>query len=170
MPDVLIATSNTGKLREIHRLTAASRLNWLGLGLFPTLAAAIESGTTFAQNARLKALHYAGLTRLHTLADDSGLVVDALDGAPGVYSARYAGQPSDDATNNRKLRARGFRYITIQVWDVDAAHREIVERGGLEGFAPRTLGSVARISFVRDPDGNWIELSQRASLTGPLAK
>ncbi len=106
MPDVLIATSNAGKLREIRRLTASSPINWLGLESFPALADAIESGTTFAQNARLKALHYAGLTRLRTLADDSGLIVDALDGAPGVYSARYAGEQSDDAANNRKLIAR----------------------------------------------------------------
>jgi lactoylglutathione lyase len=66
------------------------------------------------------------------------------------------------------LRGPGFRYITIQVRDVDAEHLGILERGGEEGLAPRTLGKVARISFVCDPDGNWIEISQRASLTGPL--
>ena len=64
--------------------------------------------------------------------------------------------------------ARGFRYFTIQIRDVDAEHRGILARGGREGRPPITLGTVARISFVRDPDGNWIELSQRASLTGPL--
>jgi catechol 2,3-dioxygenase-like lactoylglutathione lyase family enzyme len=69
---------------------------------------------------------------------------------------------------NRKMRAPGFRYLTVQVFDVDAEHRAVVARGGLEGHAPLTLGKVARISFVRDPDGNWIELSQRASLTGEL--
>jgi lactoylglutathione lyase len=62
----------------------------------------------------------------------------------------------------------GFRYLTIQVWDVDREHRGILERGGNEGRPPLTLGTVARVSFVRDPDGNWIEISQRASLTGPL--
>jgi len=62
----------------------------------------------------------------------------------------------------------GFRYLTIQVWDVDCEHRGILERGGAEGRPPLTLGTVARVSFVRDPDGNWIEISQRASLTGPL--
>ena len=65
---------------------------------------------------------------------------------------------------------RGFRYLTIQVWDVDAEHRGILERGGTEGRPPVTLGDVARVSFVRDPDGNWIEISQRASLTGPLPR
>jgi len=77
--------------------------------------------------------------------------------------------PADAAeTINRGMRAPGFRYMTIQVWDVDAAHAQTLERGGMEGYAPVSLGDVARISFIRDPDGNWIELSQRASLTGPL--
>jgi lactoylglutathione lyase len=67
------------------------------------------------------------------------------------------------------MRAPGFRYLTVQVYDVDTEHRGIVERGGDEGRAPVTLGSTARVSFVRDPDGNWIEVSQRASLTGPLS-
>jgi predicted enzyme related to lactoylglutathione lyase len=71
-------------------------------------------------------------------------------------------------TNNRKMRAPGYRYITAQVWNVDEVHEQLVARGAMEGFAPMTLGKVARISFIRDPDGNWIELSQRASLTGDL--
>lgn len=66
------------------------------------------------------------------------------------------------------LRAKGFRYLTIQVADVDAVHTKLVERGAVEGAPPVTLGETARISFLRDPDGNWLELSQRASLTGPL--
>jgi catechol 2,3-dioxygenase-like lactoylglutathione lyase family enzyme len=66
------------------------------------------------------------------------------------------------------MTAQGYRYITIQVRDVDAEHAGIVARGGAEGRPPVTLGNTARISFVRDPDGNWIEISQRASLTGPL--
>lgn len=78
--------------------------------------------------------------------------------------------PADAAErNNPKMRAPGYRYLTIQIWDVNAAHAQILERGGMEGHPPMTLGKVARISFVRDPDGNWIELSQRASLTGSLS-
>lgn len=68
-----------------------------------------------------------------------------------------------------RMTGRGYRYITVQVRDVDAEHRGIIERGGTEGRPPITLGTTARISFVRDPDGNWIEISQRASLVGPLA-
>ena len=66
------------------------------------------------------------------------------------------------------LRAKGYRYFTIQVRDVDREHSDAVQRGATEAMAPTTLGDVARISFIRDPDGNWIELSQRASLTGSL--
>lgn len=72
------------------------------------------------------------------------------------------------AVRTEALRAPGFRYLTVQVYDVDAEHRGIVERGGDEGRPPVTLGTTARVSFVRDPDGNWIEVSQRASLTGPV--
>lgn len=72
------------------------------------------------------------------------------------------------AAGEAAMDGPGFRYITIQVWDVDAEHAGILARGGREGMAPLTLGEVARISFVRDPDGNWIEISQRRSLTGTL--
>lgn len=71
-------------------------------------------------------------------------------------------------TNDPEMQAQGFRYITVQVTDTDAVHAHILAHGGIEGRAPLTLGDVARISFVRDPDGNWIEISQRKSLTGSL--
>ncbi len=66
------------------------------------------------------------------------------------------------------MRATGYRYITVQVFDVVGTHQRILELGGREGSAPRKLGDVAHISFVRDPDGNWIEISQRKSITGSL--
>jgi catechol 2,3-dioxygenase-like lactoylglutathione lyase family enzyme len=66
------------------------------------------------------------------------------------------------------MRAVGIRYITVQVRDCDAEHRRFMSMGVWEGAAPVTLGAVARISFIRDPDGNFIEISQRASLTGPI--
>jgi lactoylglutathione lyase len=77
-------------------------------------------------------------------------------------------EEAPDAVEAGRTQGPGFRYITVQVWDVDAEHAGIVARGGAEGRPPVTLGATARISFVRDPDGNWIEISQRASLTGPL--
>src|SRR5258708_27172189 len=66
------------------------------------------------------------------------------------------------------MRAVGMRYITVQVREVDAEHRRFMSMGVWEGAAPVSLGAVARISFIRDPDGNFIEISQRASRTGPL--
>jgi catechol 2,3-dioxygenase-like lactoylglutathione lyase family enzyme len=76
--------------------------------------------------------------------------------------------PDPEAGAEATWIARGYRYLTIQVREVDREHRQILARGGREGRAPLNVGDVARISFVRDPDGNWIEISQRASLTGPL--
>ncbi len=73
-----------------------------------------------------------------------------------------------DAVSDPLQRARGYRYMTIQVFDVRACHAEIVAKGGREGRPPVKLGDVAHISFVRDPDGNWIEVSQRKSITGSL--
>ncbi len=67
------------------------------------------------------------------------------------------------------MNAPGFRYLTVQVFDVVNEHAGILTRGGREGRAPVRLGEVAYISFVRDPDGNWIEISQRKSITGSLA-
>lgn len=66
------------------------------------------------------------------------------------------------------IAGRGFRYLTVQVFDCRAEHARILAAGGREGAPPRQLGEVALFSMVRDPDGNWIEISQRASLTGPL--
>jgi XTP/dITP diphosphohydrolase len=102
---VLLATRNAGKVREFRALAAGCPIVWHGLDEWPDVPDAVEDGDTFADNARRKALHYARATRLDTLADDSGLEVDALGGAPGVHSARYADGPRDDHANNRKLVA-----------------------------------------------------------------
>ena len=73
-----------------------------------------------------------------------------------------------EAATNPEMRGTGLRYITLQVFDVVREHARVLELGGTEGRAPVRLGEVAYISFVRDPDGNWIEISQRKSLTGSL--
>lgn len=84
-------------------------------------------------------------------------------------ATRAAGADGRDASGViAQMRAIGLRYMTIQVRDCDSTHRRLLSLGVSEGAAPSTLGTVARISFIRDPDGNWIEISQRASLTGPL--
>jgi catechol 2,3-dioxygenase-like lactoylglutathione lyase family enzyme len=73
------------------------------------------------------------------------------------------------ATVNPIRQARGWRYITLQIADIDAVHDELRSKGVREGLAPITLGEVARISMILDPDGNWIELSRRASIVGSLS-
>jgi XTP/dITP diphosphohydrolase len=92
---ILIATGNPGKIIEIRAMLDAD-VQWLGLADLPPMDEIEEDGTTFAENARKKALGYAKATGLWTLADDSGLVVDALDGAPGVESARFSGEKPKD--------------------------------------------------------------------------
>ena len=73
------------------------------------------------------------------------------------------------ATVDPVRQAHGWRYITLQVADIDGIHGELRRKGVREGLAPTTLGEVARISMILDPDGNWIELSRRASIVGSLA-
>jgi XTP/dITP diphosphohydrolase len=89
--EILIATGNPGKIAEIGAMLDAD-VRWLGLADLPPMAEIVEDGTTFAENARKKATGYAKATGLWTLADDSGLVVDALGGAPGIKSARFSGE------------------------------------------------------------------------------
>lgn len=100
---LLVATGNQGKLKEIRRLLADTPVEIIGLDAYPELPEVVEDGATFELNARKKALEMAAATGCLTLADDSGLMVEALDGAPGVISARYAGENGDDQANNRKL-------------------------------------------------------------------
>jgi XTP/dITP diphosphohydrolase len=104
-PRLLVATSNRGKLHEVRALLEADGIVVVSLAEFAGIAEATEDGSTFEQNAVKKALHYHGQTGLTTLADDSGLEVDALGGAPGVHSARFAGAQGDDAANNARLVA-----------------------------------------------------------------
>jgi XTP/dITP diphosphohydrolase len=88
---ILVATTNPGKVREL-RAMLGDGIEWKSLADFPGVGEVKEDGSTFAENARKKAAGYAGATGLWTLADDSGLVVDALGGAPGVNSARFSGE------------------------------------------------------------------------------
>lgn len=105
---VLLATSNPGKVRELQAHLAGLPVEVCGLRdvPLPPGGEVEETGDTFAANAILKAVGYGRVAGLLTLADDSGLEVDALGGAPGVYSARFAGHHADDATNNALLLER----------------------------------------------------------------
>jgi XTP/dITP diphosphohydrolase len=101
---LVLASNNAGKLREFRRL-----LEPLGISVVPQAEMGIpdadEPHVTFVENALAKARHASAIAGLPALADDSGICVDALDGAPGVQSARYAGLPSSDTRNNAKLIA-----------------------------------------------------------------
>lgn len=77
-------------------------------------------------------------------------------------------EESSDAPADASVQGMGWRYITFQVFKVDEEHRRVLQHGGREALAPQTLGTTAKFSMVRDPDGNWIELSQRASIVGSL--
>jgi XTP/dITP diphosphohydrolase len=138
---VVLATGNAGKAKEFASLLGAQFdiVLQTTLGLEP----AAETGTTFLENALLKARYAAQQSGLPAIADDSGLEVDALDGAPGVYSARYAGEDASDADNNHKLlealqnvpaeqRAARFRCVVVYVRNAEDP-APLVARGCWEG-------------------------------------
>lgn len=102
-PRVVLATRNMGKVAELAAMLAAFDIQVDSLTAHPQVGEIEETGTTFLENALIKARAVADLTGLVAVADDSGLVVDALGGAPGVYSARYSGPGATDAGNNAKL-------------------------------------------------------------------
>jgi lactoylglutathione lyase len=114
---------------------------------------------------RLKVRNLAAHRRFYT--DALGLEEEA----PGTFRAGETLlllEQSPDAPSDAGMEGKGWRYITFQVFKTDEEHARVVARGGREAVPPTTLGSTARISMVRDPDGNWIEISQRASITGSL--
>ena len=130
---LLIATSNEGKRAEIQLLLSDLPFALFDLRNFPAIEPIAETGTTFVKNASLKAIGYAAQTGLLTLADDSGLEVDALGGAPGVRSARYTGEPAADAERIEALLAalafvdqskRSARFVSAVV--IADSHREIL--------------------------------------------
>ena len=164
---VVVATGNRGKLGELTALLAP-----LGVDLLPQSAYGVEpppeTGTTFLSNALIKARHAARVAQLPAVADDSGLEVDALGGAPGVYSARYAGEGSDAAANNAKLlkaltgvppekrRAR-FRGIIVFVRSAVDPH-PLVGEGVWEGriaLAPRGSGGFGFDPLFEPLDSTW---------------
>lgn len=139
---VIIATNNAHKVEEIE--TALDFEGWRFLSLKQAGIASNpeETGTTFVENARIKACAaYEASQDCAVLADDSGLIVDALDGAPGVYSSRYAGVDGDDAANNAKLLRelegvaddnRTAHFVSVLVF-IDVDGKETVAEGFVEG-------------------------------------
>ena len=152
---VCAATNNAGKLRELRRILQrqgheVKSLRELGIDLDPE-----ETGTAFAENAAIKAAAFCTASGLPTVADDSGLCVDALGGAPGVYSARYCGHHGDDAANNRKLMAemqgetqRGAQFVSAVCFALPGGAVLTVE-----GVCPGSIGTeeVGSNGFGYDP-------------------
>ncbi|MBL8509020.1 MAG: non-canonical purine NTP pyrophosphatase, partial [Chitinimonas sp.] len=120
MKKLVLASNNAGKVKEFQRLLGALAIEVIPQGQLG-VGEAEEPHATFVENALAKARHAAAATGLPALADDSGICVPALGGAPGVYSARYGGEPKSDARNNQKLVAdmagqtdrRAFYYAVL---------------------------------------------------------
>lgn len=174
---LVVATSNQGKLREFRDLLADLPFQIVAqsdLGI----AAPEETGSTFLENALLKARHAAAASGFAAIADDSGLEVDALGGAPGIFSARYAGAGADDAANNAKLMGalvgvvqplRGARYRCVLVFVADAGDASpLAAEGVWEGVildSPRGSGG-----FGYDPYFWLPELGKTAAELDPREK
>lgn len=115
---LLIGSANANKARELAELVADLPWTVVSLRDMSELAAPEETGNTFAENAELKARYYADAFDVACIADDSGLMVDFLEGAPGVLSARYAGEEANDAANNDKL----LEALEEALWHERTAH------------------------------------------------
>lgn len=176
---ICAASNNAGKLKELRRILErmghqVKSLRELGIDLDPE-----ETGTTFAENARIKAEAFCKASGLPTVADDSGLCVDALNGAPGVYSARYAGHHGDDAANNAKLlqemqqvpaEQRTARFVSAVCFLMPDGRELLVEgecpgnvafeETGTNGFGYDPLFVPDRVGL---PDGTTVENTARRS-------
>jgi XTP/dITP diphosphohydrolase len=164
MSRIVLASGNAGKLREFADLLADAGIELMPQSAFNTPPP--ETAVTFVENAIAKARHAARHSGLPAIADDSGLEVDALDGAPGVYSARFAGEHGDDAQNNRKLLAelkgvatqqRTARYRAVLVYlGAPADPAPLIAQGTWEGRigeAPQGTGGFGYDPLFVLPDG-----------------
>jgi XTP/dITP diphosphohydrolase len=160
VPRVVIATRSSHKLRELRQLLDLERAELVSLDDLAVEGDVIEDATTFAGNAAKKARWAARATGLPALADDSGLEVEALNGAPGVRTRRYAGEDATDADNNAKLLAaleglpperRGARYVCVLAL---ALPDRAGQRGGLPLITRRGIAA-GRIAFQPRGDGGF---------------
>jgi XTP/dITP diphosphohydrolase len=121
---ILLASTNSGKLAELSELlgTVGEKIDWDCLSNYGNIPEVVEDGNTFAENARKKALGYAKATGLWTIADDSGLVIDALGGKPGVYSARYAADECPDS-NRKAIDIANYKKVLAELKDTPDAKR-----------------------------------------------
>lgn len=176
MPKLLLATGNPGKARELAGLLAGVPWEMVGLRQLGLTAQVEETGATFEENAAQKARAYAALSGLTTLADDSGLEVEALGGEPGVRSARYAGPHASDAERVRYLLARlkgvpweqrQARFRAVIVIATPQGHVTLCqgECRGLIALEPRGSGG-----FGYDPIFYFPELGRTMAELSPQEK
>jgi XTP/dITP diphosphohydrolase len=150
MKELLIATGNAGKFREFAALFADSGVKLYSLEDFPSLLPVVEDGATFKENALKKAAAAARETGLPVIADDSGLCVDALDGMPGVLSARFAGEGCGDGANNHKLLQE---LAGVPKEQRSAAVRCVIALCAPEGFGA-TFNGELRGFILEQPSGS----------------
>ena len=174
--DIVVATGNPGKLREIERLPAGLGINVVSQSVYG-IAEAEETGTSFVENALIKARHAAAATGLAAIADDSGLVVEALGGRPGVRSARFAGEAADDGANIDKLLselaevpddARAAAFHCAAVFVTPGESEPVIASGEWRGRIlrePRGSGG-----FGYDPVFFDTELGRSAAQLSPAEK
>jgi len=180
--DIVLATRNKKKVEEISRIFMGYDIRFLTIDAFPGCPEVEEDGKTFRANALKKALHVARFTSCPAIADDSGLEVEALGGAPGVFSARYAGEDADDQNNVRKLlrelkdiegQDRRARFVCCIVFALPDGRRktftgyangEIAKKPkGFNGFGydPIFYPAGGSRTFAEMTDGEKDEMSHR---------
>jgi XTP/dITP diphosphohydrolase len=188
---IVLATRNRHKLQEVRDMLQGIPVEILSCDAFAGCPDVVEDGATFADNALKKAHAIARHTGNITIADDSGLEVDALGGLPGIYSARFAGEPADDQRNNAKLLSelacvpdekRGAQF-TCTIAIVDGRGKEKVVEGvcrgviirelkGVQGFGydPLFLDTASGLTFAEMNAGHKNSISHRCRAIQELKK
>ncbi|MDQ1679733.1 MAG: XTP/dITP diphosphohydrolase [Frankiaceae bacterium] len=187
---VVLATRNAGKIAELRTILAAAELDieLVGVDAFPDLEDVAETGDSFAANALLKAHAVSAATGLGAVADDSGLSVDALNGMPGIFSARWAGRHGDDDANLQLLlgqlsdvpdERRGAEFVCAAVY-VDPTGAQLVckaalrgriirERRGANGFGYDPIFEVGGVTTAEMPAADKNAISHRGQAFRALA-
>lgn len=158
MSKLVLASKNTGKIAELERLLSnlAADVKILGLADFPDLPEVVENGKSLSENAWLKAKQISDFTKLPALADDSGLFIDALNGDPGIYSARYAGYSGSDAKVRDKLN---IEKVLTQLANTPAGSRGAQFKTVVAFYQPAATGHKAEHQVLGELKG---EITQQS--------
>lgn len=148
--EVVVATSNDHKVREIADLLHMEWIHLRAWGDFAPLPEVVEDGSTFAENALIKAHAAHAHTRLPSLADDSGIEIDCLGGRPGIYSARFAGETATDAENNAHM----VHLLADHQPPYTARYRCVIALTGLDGHKDHLFEGSCEGTLIVEPRGN----------------